>query len=208
MWPDIWFALTDFAVVLGAGFAIWLMRDRVLTGPTLLVGVGLALMALAALTGTIRFATGQIDEWAAVHSITSGFAAIAGLGLVMLGQVMAISGFKLQTPQYALVCSGAAIAAILILLMPGAAGLISLIGIMILAFGIGAGTWYVFRGNARTGALWIGCWLLLGFISTFIGGSRELSTFGVANWHIYHISLGVWAVLVGLATIRLEKENG
>lgn len=203
----MWFALTDFAVVLGAGIAIWLLRNRVSAGPTLLAGVGLALMALAAFTGTIRFSTGQIDEWAAAHSIISGFAAIAGLGLVMLGQVMAMSGFSLAHGQYRLVCAGATALAILILLIPGAAGLIPLISILILAFGIGAGTWYVFRGNALTGALWIVCWLLLGFASTFIGGSRELTTFGIINWHLYHTGLGLWAILVGLAMTRLGRET-
>jgi hypothetical protein len=203
----MWFALTDFAVVLGAGLGIWLMRGRLTASPGLFVAVGLGLMGVAALTGTIRFATGQVDALALAHGLTSAFAGVAGLGLIVAGQALSVFGIKLSAnaDKVGLVISVAV--ALLILSVPGGVALIRPLALIILTVGVLSGVWQVIRGSARIGALWILSWLLLGFVSVVIGGSRELTLFGVANWHIYHFSLGIWAALTGWASVWLVDEN-
>jgi len=203
MSPDLWFALTDFAVVLGAGLGVWLMRGRLTASPGLFVAVGLGLMAVAALTGTIRFATGQIEALATAHGLTSAFAGVAGLGLIVTGQALAVFGITLRARADKVGLVIAVAVALLMLSLPGGVALIRPLALIILTVGVLSGVWQVIRGSAPVGALWILSWLLLGFVSVVIGGSRELSLYGIANWHIYHVSIGIWAALTGWATVRL-----
>jgi hypothetical protein len=201
------FALTDFAVVLGAGLGIWLLRGRLAASPGLFVAVGLGLMAGAALTGTVRFATGQIDQLAAAHGLTSAFAGVAGLGLIVTGQALSVFGIKLSANADKIGLVMAVALALLILSVPGGVALVRPLALIILTVGVLSGIWQVIRGSAQVGALWILCWLLLGFVSVVIGGSRELTLYGIAHWHIYHVSLGIWAALTGWASVHLVSQQ-
>ena len=62
------FALTDFLIVIGAGFGLWRLWPFRKDGRVRMIRLGLIALALAALVGTLRFAAGLEDALAPWHS--------------------------------------------------------------------------------------------------------------------------------------------
>ena len=88
------------------------------------------------------------------------------------------------------------------MLWPGLAGFVALLPqLALLAGSIGAVAMFV-RGPRPAAALWLAAFALLIFASVVVGSSRATTTFGLADWHIYHALVGVWAILTGEATRR------
>jgi len=197
------FALTDFLVVIGVVIAVWRIRgtrDRLSHADTT---TGLALFALAALVGSIRFLSDQVEGLQDAHSLASSTAAILGTPLLALGTSRSLHVLTRRSPAYYGV-----VGALLLLGFLGMLGVtdLQLIASLSALFAIVSSGYALYR--RRPGAtLWLASWLLLLFASLAIGGSREVTTLGIAHWHIYHALLGVWAVLVGEAVRACTSHN-
>lgn len=191
------FAFTDFLVVIGSGLGIWRLWPYRRRGDARMVRLGLALIGLAALVGAVRFATGQVEELAQWHSAASTFAAAAGMLLIALG--LAREAFPIRLPpgvgRYLRI--GIPVLIVAAMAWPGSDGLLALLPKLALLFGLAASIALLVHRRWQTGLLWLFAWLLLGYASVMIGGSRTAMTFGIANWHIYHTLLALWAVLAG-----------
>lgn len=203
------YALTDFLVVIGVAIAVW--RSMIGAGYQQLearrtAGKGLATFAFAALIGTIRFF--ELGDFrlfpngeaalAAHHSWLSNYAAVSGLAFVMAGQAALLCRARLSRIATAV--------GLIVISMLGifaqTAGLIAWLSafpILWTSMGLGLAFYSVYRRSYRPALFWLASWLLLIFASTAIGGSREETTLGIANWHIYHALLAIWAILVGEA---------
>ncbi|MBR9824621.1 MAG: hypothetical protein GYB36_02315 [Alphaproteobacteria bacterium] len=189
------YALTDFLVVIGVAIAVWRIWHQRPDSPTVNLLIGLSAFALAATIGTVRFATGAIDALQAQHSYWSAFAGVSGLLLIAISSVRLtwLSGRRHRLDQGILVA--------LIAGYFGASAVLSatMIAPIALLLGLSSTAWLAWRQNWRPALFWLASWLLLIFASTAIGSLREEITFGIANWHIYHALLAIWAVLVGEA---------
>lgn len=194
------FALTDFLVVIGVAAGLWRLWPHRRHGEVRMVRMGLVLMAVAAATGTLRFASGQIDALAGAHSLASTFAGAAGLALIATG--LAIKAFAISLPagvtRYIRV--GIPVFTAFMLLFPGLSDLVGLVAPASLIAGLAASGALLARRHWRAGLLWMSAFALIAAASLAIGASREATTLGIANWHIYHTLLAIWAVLVGEAT--------
>jgi hypothetical protein len=196
------FALTDFFVVLGCGLGIWRLWPHRRKGDVRMVRLGLALVGIAALIGTIRFASGQVDELAQWHSQASRFAGAAGMLLIALGIAWEGIPIRLSPGIGRYLRVGIPVLVAIAMLWPGGEGLVALLPQAALLLGLIASLALLWHRRWQVGALWLAAWILLAVDSTLIGGSREITTFGIAHWHIYHTLLGLWAVLTGEAMRR------
>lgn len=196
------FALTDFLVVIGCSLGIWRLWPHRRKGDVRMVRLGLAFIALAALIGSIRFASGQIDELAALHSLASNFAGAAGMLLIALGVAWEAFPIRLPPGVGRYIRIGLPVLVAGMLLWPGSEGMIALLPKLALLLGLAASAALMFHRRWETGLIWLFAWLLLGFASIAIGGSRDATTFGIANWHVYHTLLGLWCLLAGEAIRR------
>ena len=201
------FALTDFLVVIGAGLGIYRLWPDRRNGKVRMIRLGLALMGLAALVGTVRFAAGLVSELADIHSMTSRFAAAAGLMLIAIAPALKLAVPKLDVGLARYIRYGIPVLAAAFVLFPGLGGIADAMPVLALLVGFGASGWMLLRGSRQAGAMWLGSFALLAFASLAIGGSRTETTLGVTNWHLYHALLGIWAVSVGEATRRLFRPR-
>ncbi len=197
------FALTDFLVVLGCGLGLWRLWPHRRKGSVRMVRLGLVFIGLAALVGAVRFASGQVIELEQIHSLASTFAGAAGMFLIALG--IAWEAFPISLPpgvgRYLRV--GIPVVTVGLLAWPGGEDILALLPKLALLLGLAASLALLLHRRWQTGLLWLFAWLLLGFASIAIGTSREAMTFGIANWHIYHTLLALWAVLAGEAMRRV-----
>jgi hypothetical protein len=197
------FALTDFLVVIGCGLGIWLIWPHRSKGDVRMVRLGLVFIGLAALVGAVRFASDQVVEMAQLHSLASTFAGTAGMLLIALG--VAWEGFPIALPpgigRYLRV--GIPVVTVGMMAWPGSEDILALIPKLALLLGLAASIALLVHRRWQTGLIWLFAWLFLGFISMAIGSSREATTFGIANWHVYHTLLALWAVLAGEAMRRV-----
>ena len=195
-------AFTDFLVVIGVAAGLWRLWPQRRYGEVRMVRLGLVLMALAAATGTVRFASGQIDALAGAHSLASTFAGAAGLALIATG--LAIKAFAINLPagvtRYVRV--GIPVFVAFMLLFPGLSDLVGLVAPASLIAGLAASGALLTRRHWQAGLLWLCAFALIALASLAVGASREATTLGITSWHIYHTLLAVWAVLVGEATRR------
>ena len=189
------YALTHFLVVIGVALAVWRIWRQRPDGPTANLLIGLGLFAVAAAIGTVRFATGAVDALQEQHSLWSAFAGVSGLLLIATSSVRLtwLSGPRSQLDQGILL---AVVAGYI-----GASGFLSpsMIAPIAVLLGLSATAWLAWRRNWRPALLWLASWTTLILASTAVGGSREETMLGVANWHFYHALLAIWAVLVGEA---------
>lgn len=193
----MWFALTDFLVVIGVAIAVWRMRPVLEQNYPRLVAAGLAFFAIAALIGTVRFASGEVDALARWHSVASSTAGIWGVLLIFQG----------QRGPVALSSSGFLILTIIIVLALLTDVELAWLGYLCVAAGTSLALVQTFSSvDYRPHVLWLASWMLLIFASLAIGASREITTLGIAHWHIYHALLGVWAVLVGEAARAAYRQ--
>ena len=197
------FALTDFLVV-GVTAGLWRLWPQRRHGEVRMIRMGLVLMALAALVGTIRFASGAVDgPLATAHGIASNYAAAAGLLLIATG--LALTAFRVRLPagvtRY--VRMGIPVFIAFLLIFPGSDTLLGALPALALLIGLAGSGALLTRRDWPAGLVWLAAFGLLAFASLVIGGSREATTLGLANWHIYHTLLGVWAVLTGEGAWRL-----
>jgi hypothetical protein len=198
------FALTDFLVVIGAAIGLWRLWPERRHGEVRMIRLGLVLMALAALIGTVRFASGQVDgPLATAHSLASSYAAAAGLLLIATG--LALAAFRITLPagvtRY--VRYGIAVFVAFILALPGSAGFVDSLPALALLIGLAGSGAILTRRDWPAGLVWLASFVLLAFAYLAIGGSRETTTLGLADWHIYHTLVGIWAVLTGEGARRL-----
>ncbi|WP_339746062.1 hypothetical protein [uncultured Maricaulis sp.] len=191
------FALTDFLVVLGCGLGIWRLWPHRRKGDVRMVRLGLAFIGLAALVGVVRFATGQVEGLAQWHSLASTFAGAAGMLLIALGVAWEAFPIRLPSGVGRYLRIGIPVLILGMMAWPGSADLLALLPKLALLLGLAASIALLVHRRWQTGLLWLFAWLLLGFASVVIGGSREETTFGIANWHIYHTLLAFWTVLAG-----------
>lgn len=174
-----------------------------------MIRMGLVLMALAALVGTIRFASGEVDgPLATAHSIASSYAAAAGLLLIATG--LALTAFRVRLPagvtRY--IRMGIPVFIAFLLVFPGSDSLLGALPALALLIGLAGAGALLTRRDWPAGLVWLAAFGLLAFASLVIGGSREATTLGLANWHIYHTLLGIWAVLTGEGARRLFSGRG
>ncbi|WP_339737538.1 hypothetical protein [uncultured Maricaulis sp.] len=197
------FALTDFLVVIGCGLGIWRLWPHRRKGDVRMVRLGLAFVGLAALIGAIRFASGQVEELAQLHSLASTFAGAAGMLLIALG--LAWEAFPIRWPpgvgRYLRI--GISVVTIVMMAWPGSEDILALLPQLALLLGLAASIALLLHRRWQTGLIWLFAWLLLAYASIMIGGSREETTFGIANWHVYHTLLALWAILAGEAMRRV-----
>ncbi|GLK52747.1 hypothetical protein [Maricaulis virginensis] len=203
------FALTDFLVVIGAAIGLWRLWPQRRHGEVRMIRMGLVLMALAALVGTIRFASGQIDgPLATAHGIASSYAAAAGLLLIATG--LALTAFRVRLPagvtRY--IRMGIPVFIAFLLVFPGSDTLLGVLPALALLIGLAGAGALLTRRDWPAGLVWLAAFGLLAFASLVIGGSRDATTLGLANWHIYHALLGVWAVLTGEGARRMMARPG
>jgi len=197
------FALTDFLVAIGCGLGIWRIWPHRRKGDVRMVRLGLAFVGLAALVGSVRFASGQVNELAQLHSLASTFAGAAGMVLIALGLAWEAFPIKLAPGIGRYLRVGIPVVTVGIMAWPGSEDILALIPKLALLLGLAASVALLVHRRFQTGLIWLGAWLLLAFASVAIGGSRETMTFGIANWHVYHTLLALWAVLAGEAMRQL-----
>lgn len=202
------FALTDFLVVIGAGAGLWRLWPHRRDGKVRMVRLGLVLMGLAAAVGTVRFASDQVEALAPAHGLASAFAGSAGLMLIAAGVALKAFGIRLPAGVTRYVRIGIPVFVGFMMLFPGLDRLVDAVPVLALLTGLAAGGALLTRRHWLAGLLWLAVFALIAFASLAIGGSREETTLGVANWHVYHALLGVWAALAGEATRRLFAPAG
>jgi len=198
------FALTDFLVVIGAAIGLWRLWPERRHGEVRMIRMGLVLMALAALVGTVRFASGEVDgPLATAHGIASSYAAAAGLLLIATG--LALTAFRVRLPggvtRY--IRMGIPVFIAVLLIFPGSDTLLDALPALALLAGLAGSGALLTRRDWPAGLIWLASFALLAFASLAIGGSRETTTLGLADWHIYHTLVGIWAVLTGEGARRL-----
>jgi hypothetical protein len=197
------FALTDFLVVIGCGLGIWRLWPHRARGDVRMVRLGLAFIGLAALVGAVRFASGQVEELAQWHSLASTFAGSAGMVLIALGLGWRAFPIPMAPGVGRYLRVGIPVLVVGMMAWPGSEDILALLPKLALLLGLTASLALLFHRRWQTGLLWTFAWLLLGYASIAIGGSRDETTFGIANWHIYHTVLALWAVLAGEAMRRV-----
>tara|TARA_R110002072_G_scaffold45093_6_gene125487 strand:+ start:3462 stop:4076 length:615 start_codon:yes stop_codon:yes gene_type:complete len=197
------FALTDFFVVIGCGLGIWRLWPHRRRGDVRMLRFGLAFVGIAALIGAVRFGTGQIEALAPWHSGASTFAGAAGMILIALGLAWEAFPIRMAPGVGRYLRIGIPVLTAGMLAWPGSEGVLALMPKLAMLLGLAASIALLVQRHWQTGLVWLFAWLLLGFASMAIGGSRDMTTFGIANWHIYHTLLAVWAVLAGEAMRRL-----
>ncbi len=197
------YALTDFLVVIGAGFGLWRLWPHRRDGRVRMIRLGLIALALAALVGTVRFAAGLEDELAPAHSLTSDFAASAGLFLIALGAALALLRKPLPPVGTRYLRIGIPVVIAFFLVFPGLSAVVSLVPAAALLLGLATGGALLTRKDWVPGTMWLVAFGAIGLVSLALGGSREETTLGLANWHIYHTVLAACAALMGEATRRL-----
>lgn len=197
------FALTDFFVVIGCGLGIWRLWPHRRKGDVRMVRLGLAFIGLAALIGAARFVSGQINDLAQLHSLASTFAGAAGMLLIALGLAWKAFPIPMAPGVGRYLRIGIPVLTVGLMAWPGSEDILALMPKLALLLGLAASIALLVHRRWQTGLLWLFAWLLLGFASIVIGGSREATTFGIANWHVYHTLLALWAVLAGEAMRRV-----
>ncbi|WP_417488429.1 hypothetical protein [Maricaulis sp.] len=197
------FALTDFLVVIGCGLGIWRIWPHRSRGDVRMVRLGLAFIGLAALIGAVRFASGQITELTQLHSLASTFAGAAGMLLIALGLAWKAFPIAMAPGVGRYLRVGIPVLTAVMLAWPGSDGVLALMPKLALLLGLAASAALLVHRHWQSGLIWLFAWLLLGFASIAIGASRELTSLGLANWHIYHTILALWAVLAGEAMRRV-----
>ncbi len=199
----MFYALTDFLIVLGAGFGLWRLWPHRRDGRVRMIRLGLIAMGLAALVGTVRFATGQEDALAQAHSLTSDFAGAAGLFLIALGAALALLKKPLPPAGTRYLRIGIPVFIAFLLIFPGLGGVAGLIPPLALLLGLATGGALLTRKDWVPGLLWLTALGGIGLVSLTLGASRETTTLGLANWHIYHSVLALCMAAMGEATHRL-----
>tara|TARA_R110002096_G_scaffold95908_2_gene214543 strand:+ start:1732 stop:2346 length:615 start_codon:yes stop_codon:yes gene_type:complete len=197
------FALTDFLVVIGCGLGIWRLWPHRRRGDARMIRLGLAFIGLAALAGAARFASGQVDEMAQLHSLASTFAGSAGMLLIALGLAWKAFPMPMAPGVGRYLRIGIPVLVVGMMAWPGSDGILALLPKLALLLGVAASIALLVHRRSQTGLIWLFAWALLGFASIAIGGSRDETSFGIANWHIYHTLLALWAVLAGEAMRRV-----
>lgn len=198
------FAFTDVLVTVGALVGIWRLWPERRHGQVRMVRLGLVLMGLAGAVGAVRFASGQIDgTMATAHAIASDYAASAGLVLIATGLVLTAFRIDLPAGVTRYVRYGIAVFVAFIMAFAGSDGFIGTLPALALLAGLAGSGALLTRRDWPAGLIWLASFALLAFASLAIGGSREATTLGLANWHIYHTLLGIWAVLTGEGARRL-----
>ena len=197
------FALTDFLVVIGAGIACFALLAEIRRPAAWLALIGFDLFGLAALAGTIRFASGQVDSWAGLHAGLSDLAGSAGLVLIAFALLQSRARRPVSNPAaviFAAIAIGAAGGVILFApeSVSGASFLLAMTATALIA-GVWGGAVRIAAGQARLGLAWLGLWAGLLILAQGVGGSREEMLFGVARWHVYHAGLALWLVGAGQA---------
>ncbi|WP_203290974.1 hypothetical protein [Maricaulis parjimensis] len=201
------FALTDFLVVIGAGIGLWRLWPYRKDGRVRMVRLGLIALALAALIGTVRFAAGLDTELAPWHSLASDFAASAGFLLIALGAALALLKKPLPPAGTRYLRVGIPVVIAFFLVFPGLGAVADLIPPLALLLGLATGGALLTRKDWIPGVLWLASFGLVGVVSLALGGSREIATLGIANWHVYHAVLGLCAAGMGEATRRLYSHT-
>lgn len=201
---NLLFALSDFLVVIGVAAGLWRLWPQRRHGEVRMVRFGLVLSGLAALVGTIRFASGTPEGPLAIaHALASSYAASAGLLLIAAG--LALSAFRIDlpagVPRY--VRYGIAVFVAFLLALPGTDGVMAALPALALLLGLAASGALLTRRDWRTGSVWLAAFALLAFASLAIGTSRETATFGIADWHVYHALVAIWAALTGEGARRM-----
>jgi hypothetical protein len=206
---NLLFAATDFLVVLGAAAGIWRLWPHRRDGKVRMVRLGLILTGLAALVGTVRFASDQVEELAGLHGLTSTFAGSAGLMLIAAGVALKAFGVKLPAGLTRYVRFGIPVFVGFMMLFPGLGQALGAVPVLALLTGLAAGGALLTRRHWVSGLLWLAAFALVAGASLAIGSSRHETVLGIANWHVYHALLGVWAALTGEATRRLfDSRHG
>ena len=202
------FAFTDALVTVGALVGIWRLWPERRHGQVRMVRLGLVLMGLAGAVGAIRFASGQVDgAMATAHAIASDYAASAGLVLIATGLVLTAFRIDLPAGVTRYVRYGIAVFVAFIMAFAGSDGFIGALPALALLAGLAGSGALLTRRDWPAGLIWLASFALLAFASLAIGGSREATTLGLANWHIYHTLLGIWAVLTGEGARRLFADR-
>lgn len=200
------FAITDALVVLGAVIGIYLLWPHRRDGKVRMIRFGLGFMGFAAVIGVARFASGQVNEMAGLHSLATDFAAAAGLMLIATGLMLKTRAIRLDTGITRYIRYGIPALVAFLMFFPGTDGLVGLLPTLAFIMGLIASIMLIMHGQRPAGLVWLASFALIGVASILIGGSRTDSTLGITNWHIYHAALGIWAVMVGEATNRLMKR--
>ncbi|WP_297732021.1 hypothetical protein [uncultured Maricaulis sp.] len=201
------FALTDALVTIGAILGIYLLWPHRRDGKVRMIRLGLGLMGFAALVGAIRFASGQVDDLAEIHSLTSQFAAAAGLLLIAIGLLLKANDARLDPGITRYVRYGIPMLVIFLMIFPGTGGVLGFLPTLAFILGLVGSGMLIMHGQRPAGLAWLASFLVLGVASILIGGSRTEATFGITNWHLYHALLGIWAVMVGEATKRVMARS-
>ena len=197
------FALTDFLIVVGAGFGLWRLWPFRKDGRVRMLRLGLIALALAALVGTVRFAAGLEDALAPWHSLTSSFAGSAGLFLIALGAALALLKKPLPPVGTRYLRIGIPVFIAFLLVFPGLDAVAALLPPVALLVGLATGGALLTRKDWIPGLMWLGAFGGIGLVSLTLGASRETATFGIADWHVYHSVLALCTALMGEATRRL-----
>jgi hypothetical protein len=200
---DLLFALTDFLVVIGAGLGLWRLWPHRRDGKVRMIRLGLVLTALAALVGTLRFASGQVEALSVWHGIATDFAAAAGLVLIATGLALKASAVKLPAGITRYIRIGIPVVVAFMMAFPGLDRLAGTLPAAAVLAGLAASGALLTRRHWSAGLLWLTGFILIAVASLAIGASREATTLGLANWHIYHALTGVWAAMTGEAARRL-----
>lgn len=200
------FAITDALVVIGAGVGIYLLWPHRRDGKVRMIRFGLGFMGFAALIGVVRFSSGQINELAGLHSLATDFAGAAGLLLIATALMLKTRAVKLDTGITRYIRYGIPALVAFLMFFPGTGGLVDLLPTLAFILGVIACIMLIMHGQRPAGLVWLASFALIGAVSILVGGSRSESTLGITNWHIYHATLGIWAVMVGEATNRLMKR--
>ena len=199
----MFYALTDFLVVIGVGVGLWRLWPHRRDGRVRMIRLGLIALALAALVGTVRFAAGLEQALADAHSLTSDFAGSAGLFLIALGAALALLKKPLPPVGTRYLRIGIPVIIAFLLVFPGLGVVADLVPPVALLLGLATGGALLTRKDWVPGTMWLLAFGGIGLVSLTLGGSREVTTLGLANWHIYHAVLGLCAALIGEATRRL-----
>jgi hypothetical protein len=200
------YALTDFLVVIGVGvgiLALWpVRRDFMALGAM----IGLGLFGIAAMVGTIRFATGREIEWALIHGLASDVAASTGLLLLFGGLFrVAVMGHRKRTLDQITVL--ASLIGPTALVLDGApAQIMDLIPMIAIGLALVAIIHQTMAARWARAGEWTLLVSTLILLTVFVGGSRDESLFGIARWHVYHAGLGIWAAAAGLAYRRVMRR--
>lgn len=175
--------------------------SRHVAAPALLIAV--LSIGAAAVVGTLRYGLDLHVELTELHQMLSGISGTAGMMCVAMAFATPLTIFAMRDHlvHFALSIVMFGVTASAYVFIPGNR-LDALAGPVVIAAAI-LGGWMLYRHGDRNGALLIASATVLLVITGLAIGSGDDLLFGlIARWHVFHVLMAVWVVLLTRAVLR------